>query len=109
MADAGAQIGEEAEVLADGEQRAAFWLLVGREVFPLRAADGAEEDGVSLLAGFDGLLGQRLADRVDGGTADELVLVVEGEAGRLATVSRTRRASAMTSGPMPSPGRTASV
>jgi hypothetical protein len=60
IADAGAQIGEEAEMFSQREQSAALGLLVGRELFPLRAADGAEEDGVAGFAGFDGFSGSAL-------------------------------------------------
>ncbi len=81
IADAGAQIGEEAEVLANGQECTALGLLIRRELFPLRAADGAEEDGVAGFAGFDGFFRQRLAHGVDGGTTDEFVVIVEREAG----------------------------
>jgi len=81
IADAGAQIGEKAEVLPQRQQSTALRLFVRGELFPLRAADGAKEDGVAGFAGLDGLFRQRLAHGVDGGTTDEFVVVVEREAG----------------------------
>lgn len=81
IADAWAQIGEEAEMFSQRQQSAALGLLIGRELFPLRAADAAKEDGIGLLAGFHGLFGERLAHGINGGTADEFVVVVEAEAG----------------------------
>ena len=41
-ANAGAEVGEESEVLAQRQERAAFGLDVGREVFPFRSADRSE-------------------------------------------------------------------
>ena len=81
MADAGAQIGKEAEVLAQRQESTALGLLVGRQFFPFRTADGAKEDGVAGFAGGDGFSRESLANGVDGGTADELVVVFEREAG----------------------------
>jgi hypothetical protein len=68
-------------MLSQRQQSAALGLLIGRELFPLRAADAAKEDGIGLFAGFDGLFGERLAHGINGGTADEFVVVVEVEAG----------------------------
>jgi len=106
-ADGRAQIGKEGEVLAQREQRGALGLLVGRKRFPFRAADRAEENRVGLAADTQGFLGKCAAIGVDGDTADAGLGEVELEAKFFSATARTRRASAMTSGPMPSPGRTA--
>ena len=76
IADGGAQVGEQVEVLAQPQQAGLGAHLVGHLV-PLRPADGAEHDGVG---GFG--LGQRLAverhaELVDGGAADEAGLGLE--------------------------------
>jgi hypothetical protein len=68
-------------MFAQGEESAAFGLLVRREFFPLRTADGAEQDGVAGFTGGDGFSGESLAHGVDGSTANELVVVFKGEAG----------------------------
>ena len=106
QADARAEVGEEAEVFAQRQQRAALGLEVGWQVFPLRAADRAEQNGVRLFAGLHGFRRQRVAGGIDGRAADEMFGAGNREA-ELArsTASRMRTASAMTSGPMPSPAR----
>ena len=80
VADAGSEIGEEAEVLAEWEEGSAFRLFGWGHGFPFRAADGAEEDGGGGFAGGDGFVGEGFAGGVDGGAADELVVEGEGEA-----------------------------
>src|SRR5690606_10723348 len=75
----GADVREEAEVLAHAEQ-ALLGAHRGAGVVPLGAADGAEEDGVRALEGAQGLLRQRGARLVDGDAADELLVVLEGVA-----------------------------
>ena len=52
--DTGTEIGEEAEVLAQRQQRTALGLDVGWQGLPFRPADGTEEDGIRRLAGGDG-------------------------------------------------------
>ena len=79
QADAGTEVGEKAEVFAQGKQRAAFWLDVGWQGFPFRSADRAKEDGVRGLAGGDGFRRQRVAGGVDGRAADEVLAAGDGE------------------------------
>jgi hypothetical protein len=49
--DRRAQVGEQAELLADAQQ-AALRPLLARVVVPLRAADGAEQHGIGRLRSF---------------------------------------------------------
>ena len=51
---AGTHVGVEREVLAEGEEGGALRLFGRRQLFPLRAADGTEEDGVRGAAGLEG-------------------------------------------------------
>lgn len=81
VADARTEIGEEAKMLAQGQECTALGLLIGGEFFPLWPTDGAEKDGVAGLAGGDGFGREGLAHGVDGGTADELVVVFKRDAG----------------------------
>ena len=96
-----AQVGVEAEALAKAEQALLGARRVGIGAVPLRAADGAEQDGVGAAAGVEDLVGERRAELVDGGAADRVLLVVEAP-----QASSTRCAAATISGPMPSPART---
>ena len=57
-------------MLAQREQGGALGLLRGRELFPLRAADGTEEDGVRGGADLQRGLRQGAAVAVDGGAAN---------------------------------------
>ena len=77
VAGSGAEIGEETEVLPEWKKCAALGLDVGRKIFPLGAADGAEEDGIGLFAGCDGVLWERslVVGGVEGGAANEVVAV----------------------------------
>ena len=68
--EAGADVSEEAEGFAQGEEGGTLGLFFGREGFPFRAADGAEEDGVAGAAEGEGGLGQGLAVVIDAGPAD---------------------------------------
>jgi hypothetical protein len=52
------QVAEQFEMFTQRQQRAALRLLCRRQVFPFRAADGAEQDRIGLLAAFDGRLRQ---------------------------------------------------
>jgi len=81
VADAGAEVGEEAEMLPQGQEGSALGLFIRGEFFPLWSADGAKKDGIAGLTGGDCLGREGLADSVDGGTADELVIVFKGDAG----------------------------
>ena len=75
-----AQVAEELVALSQGKKRAHFGTGLVRERVPLRAAHGAEQDGVGLVAGFDGFVGQRPAAGVDGGAAHEALLAGDREA-----------------------------
>ena len=75
-----AHIGVEGVGLADWEQGRSLGLFLGGEGFPLRAADGAEEDGFTLVANGLGAVGEGDAVIVDGDTTDVGVFVVEREA-----------------------------
>ncbi len=75
-----AQVGVEAEMLAQRQQCGAFRLLVGRQVLPLGAADGAEENRLRVTAALQRVLGQRVAELVDGGAADGVFLRLDVEA-----------------------------
>ncbi len=61
------------------QQRGAFGLLGGREGFPFRSADAAEEDGVGRLTGGERFGRQRVAVAVDGRAADERAVQMEVE------------------------------
>jgi len=64
-----AEIAEQFEVLAQGQERGALGLQIGGQTFPLGAAHGSEQDGLRVLADLQGLGRQRLAVVVDGQTA----------------------------------------
>jgi hypothetical protein len=66
-------------VATEGEQSGTLRLLGGRERFPLRAADRAEKDGVSVFAGLESLGRKGLAGGVDGRTADELMIEIKSQ------------------------------
>jgi hypothetical protein len=70
----GAQVGVEAEMFAQGQQRGALRLLVRRQAFPFRAADGAEENRLGRAATFERGGRQGGVKLVDGGAADGVVL-----------------------------------
>ena len=77
MDGAGAQVGEHAHALAQGEQ-ALFGAAGGLDAVPLGAADAAHEHGVGRVAGGEGLVGEGHAERVDGRAAE--LALIEGEA-----------------------------
>ena len=64
----GAQVGVQAQLLAQAQQRALRAHVVGQAV-PLGAAHGAEENRVARLRELERLLGKRPAGLVDGGAA----------------------------------------
>jgi hypothetical protein len=66
-------------VLAQRQQRGALGLLVGRERFPFRPADGAEEDGLRVAATLESVGRERLAKLVDGGAPHGKFLGFDGE------------------------------
>ncbi len=76
------QVGEEIELLADGEQPALRPSLL-RHAVPLRAAHRSEEDRVGRLAEGEAARRERPAGGVDGGTAHQRGLELEPEPGRL--------------------------
>ena len=73
-----AQIGEQIQFLAQA-QNGDFRAHVEAQLVPLRAADGAEQDGVRFLRLGHHAVGDRGAARVDGGTADDVLGHVEGD------------------------------
>ena len=76
VADGGAQVGEQVEVLAQAQQAGLGADLVGHLV-PFGPADGAEDDGVGGLRLGQRLVRQRHAVLVDGGAADQAGLGLE--------------------------------
>ena len=103
-----AQVAEEIEMLAQRQQGRPLRLLRRRQALPLGAADRAEENGVALFTEGKGCRRQGLAVIVDGDAADIGVAVKESSTANFFwTASRTLIASAITSGPIPSPARTA--
>ena len=83
IADGGAQIGEKLHVLAQAQQPG-FRPRVIRDIVPFRSADRAEHHGVGLHRLGHGGVGDRLAMRVIGAAADQIVLDIErGGAGRV--------------------------
>ena len=103
VADRRAEVGEQAEVLAQAEDG-----LLGAqralELVVLPVADGAEQHRVGRLGQRQRRLGQRVAVRLVGGAADRRLFHLERQLQRLAAPCT---ASATISGPMPSPGRIA--
>ena len=77
--EARADVGEKREVLAEREERGALGLFLGGEFFPLRSADGAEQDGVGRSAYRERGVGEGFAVIVDARAADVGLGVGEGE------------------------------
>lgn len=102
-----AQVAEQFKVFTQRQQRATLWLFRRRQVLPFRTADGAEQDRIRLLASGDGRLRQGSSLTVDGRPPTSYWLVVMCMAKRWRTASSTFIAWFITSGPMPSPGKTA--
>jgi hypothetical protein len=65
-----AQVGVEAERLAQPEQPCSGRGAPGSVESHFGPADGGEQDGVGRAAGHHGVVGQRAAVRVDGGAAE---------------------------------------
>ena len=80
-----AQVGEQAECLAD-RQQALFRTHLRVRVRPLRTTHGAKEDCVRGLCSIQGVGRQRGAGGVDGGAADQLLV----EAEMVAVAARNR-------------------
>jgi hypothetical protein len=99
--DRRAQVGKEPELLADAQQ-AALRPLLARIVVPLRTADGAEQHGIGRLRQLLGRVGIGLpvASTAQPPSRASSISILRSSA------LSTRTASAMISGPMPSPGRT---
>ena len=89
-----AQVGVEAEALAEAEQPLLGTRGVGIGAVPLRAADRAEEDRVAAAAVLEDLVGERRAELVDRGPADEPLLVFEAARRRRGRASPRRRSRA---------------
>jgi hypothetical protein len=102
VADGGAEVGEQPQVLAQaqdgllGTQRAV-------ELVVLPVADGAEQHGVGLFGELERGVGQGVAMGFVGGAAHQGGSISNFRSSTL----RTLTASATISVPMPSPGRTA--
>ena len=92
----GPEVRVDAELLAQAEEP-----LLGphRLALELGEADGGEEDGVGLAAGRERLVGERRSLREDRVAAERVLGVVDPE--RVEHADRL----AVTSGPIPSPGR----
>ena len=73
IADGGAQVGEQVEILAQAQEPGFGADGVGHLV-PLGAADGAKDDGRRGLGLFHRRIGYRHAVLVDGGAADVVAL-----------------------------------
>ncbi len=102
--DRRAQIGEQLEVLAQAQEPGLGPHLVGHAV-PFRPADGAEDHRIGGERLFHRRVGNRLAVGVIGAAADEILLGLEASTPCSLNQAIARFTSAMTSGPMPSPGR----
>ena len=72
-----AQVGEQAQALAQAEQPLLGTRLAGIRGVPLGPADGGKQHGVGATAGVEHLVGQRRAVLVDRGTAHQLVFELE--------------------------------
>ena len=86
-----AEVGEQAEALAQAEQALLGPRLVGIGRVPLRAADRGEQHGVGAAAGGERLVGQRRAVGVDRGAAEQVLLELELDADRVEDLDRRRR------------------
>ena len=107
QANSRAQVGKQSEMLAKREQRRPFGLFRGRKGFPFRSADGSEQDGVGLFTRSERFFRQRFAVRVDRRAANGLFVELESNGKLLFHRAEHTQRRAMTSGPMPSPARTA--
>ena len=101
-----AQVGEQAERLADPEQ-ALLGPQRARQRVVVRAADGAHQHRVGALRERERRVRQRLAGGVVAGAADRRGLGLDGAGRRARSASSSATASRTISGPMPSPGRMA--
>ena len=71
VANRGAEVGEEIEILAQPQEAGLGAVLIG-DVRPFRAADGPENDRVGLFGLLDRLVGDGDAVGVIGRAADEI-------------------------------------
>ena len=103
-----AKVGKELEMFAQRQQRRALGLLIRRQRLPLWAAHRTEKNRVAFTANPQRLRRERVPIHVDRHPAHTRLREIKVEVEFLGRrPSRTRRASAITSGPMPSPGSTA--
>ena len=79
IADRRAQVGEEAEILAQAQEARLGAHRIGNAI-PFRAADGAEEHRIGSLSAIHGGFRDRRAVRVIGRAADEIRLGLEADA-----------------------------
>ena len=79
QADAGPEVGEQAEVLAQRQQRAAFRLEVRRQRLPLRATYRAEQNRRRGFASSHRRRWQRMPGGVDRGPADQVMAAGDGK------------------------------
>ena len=103
IADGRPQVGEQVELLAQPQQPGLGPDVVGHLV-PLRAADGAEHDGVGGARLGQRLLGQRRAVLVDGGAADQRGVGLELDLALPVEEGDETLDLGHHLGPMPSPG-----
>ena len=106
IGDRWAKVGEAAEGLAE-LQKAGFGALVGRERVELVVAYGAEQDGVGVERDVEGGGGEGRAVLRDGDAADEAFDEGEVVAAEFGYGAEDVGGLLVTSGPMPSPARTA--
>ena len=90
VADRRAEIGEETEVLAQAQEPRLGTGLVGY-LLPFWAANRGEQHGVGSHRPRHGLVGDRLAMRVVGGAADEILLAFEPGAAVMGVEPRDHR------------------
>ena len=67
------QVAEQFEMFTQRQQRAAFWLLCRRQVFPFRATDGTKQHGIGIFAAFHGRFWQRRTVVINRNTAHVVV------------------------------------
>ncbi len=82
-----AQVGEQAEILANAEE-AALGTLLARIVVPLRAAHGTEQHGIGRARQLLGSFGIRIARGIDGATAKQRFFHFEFQTERIQNAHR---------------------
>ena len=104
IADRRPDVGKEPEVLAQAQKPRLRPHVIGH-VVPLRPADRTENHGIGALRLRHRLFGDGDLVRVIAGAADEPFLDLETGDAAFCQEPEERLTSAITSGPMPSPGR----